>query len=255
MISVVFEVPPIYAGVNKEATMKKVVCCLSVVMILSGCASAPTKSPSAEQPVNHTQALVDQGYAYLKAGKLNRAVEEFDAAIKQCQTLTAGETQVYTARTPVESLTYIAMAAAANKSAEVLDTSCSDAFYLKGYASLDFGNIEEAESNLKKAVAMAPHNAMYLSELGHIYQVKRDWNNALAHFTEAESAAETYSPAQIKLAELCRAKRGSGFNLIELGRLDDAEKKFREALAYDSKDKGALNEIEYIKQLRKGKSH
>ncbi len=169
--------------------------------------------------------------------------------------INTGETQVYTARTPVESLTYMAMAAAANKPAEVFDTSCSDAFYLKGYASLDFGNIDEAESNLKKAVAMAPHNAMYLSELGHIYQVKRDWNNALAHFTEAESAAETYSPAQIKLAELCRANRGSGFNLIELGRLDDAEKKFREALAYDSNDKGALNEIEYIKELRKGKSH
>jgi tetratricopeptide (TPR) repeat protein len=233
--------------------MKKMICCLFVLIMVSGCASTPTKAPVVEQ-VNSTQVLVDQGYAYLKAGKLNQAVEEFDLAIEQCQKLMTGEKQVYTARTPIESLSYMAIAATAKKSAEVLDTSCSDAYYLKGYASLDFGKIDEAETYLKRAVSMAPNNAMYLSELGHVYQVKREWNNALAHFTEAESAAETYSPAQIKINELCRAKRGVGFNLIELGKLDDAERKFREALAYDAKDKVALNEIEYIKELRKAKT-
>lgn len=225
---------------------------LAVLTILSGCASSPPKTPDAEQQTKTPQAFVDQGYAYLKVSKIKQAIAEFDAAIKLCQDFWEDEKQVYTARTLVENLSYLTAAAASGKSAEVLDTSCSDAHYLMGYALIDFGKIEEAETQLQKAVAMAPKNAMYLSELGHIYQSKRDWSRALSYFTEAESAAEIYSPEEVKVDEICRAKRGMGFNLIELGKLDDAEKKFREALALDAKDKMALSEIEYIRQLRSG---
>lgn len=51
---------------------------------------------------------------------------------------------------------------------------------------------------------MAPVNAMYLSEMGHIYQSKRDWDNALSLFNQAEAAAATYSPVEVRETELIR---------------------------------------------------
>lgn len=235
--------------------MIKKFCILTTMVLLSGCASSPTKPLGDNQQTNTPQAFVDQGYTYLKTSKLNQAIAEFDSAIKLCGDFESDGKQVYTARTLAENLSYLTAAAATGVSAEVFDTACSDAFYLKGYALLDFGKLEEAEIHVQKAVTMAPNNAMYLAELGHIFQTKRNWEKALAYFTEAESAADIYSPEQVKVSELCRAKRGMGFNLIELGKLDDAEKKFREALAYNAKDKTALSEIEYIKQLRSGNAN
>lgn len=230
--------------------MKRVVCVIAVIAALSGCASAPVKKVAPEKDPGSPKVHVAQGYDYLQSGKLNQAVEEFDLAIKKCEPLFSRDKKIYTSRTPAESLIYVALAAGKNEAAEVLDTTCSDAYYLQGYAVLDFGKIEEAETYLKKAVSMAPMNAMYLSELGHIYQVRRDWNQALTYFIEAEDAAQIYTPEELKISELGRARRGVGFNLIELGKLDDAERKFREALALDGGDKVARNELEYIKQLR-----
>ncbi len=230
--------------------MRKMAYVTALITLLSGCASAPAKKSGPENDVNLPKEHVEQGYKYLQSGKLNQAVEEFDLAIKKCEPLFVEGKKIYTARTSVESLMYVVLAAGKNEAAEVLDTTCSDAYYLQGYATLDFGKIEEAETYLQKAVSMAPMNSLYLSELGHIYQVKRDWSQALAYFTEAEDAAQTYTPEDIKISELGRAKRGVGFNLIELGKLDDAERKFREALALDGGDKVARNELEYIKQLR-----
>lgn len=229
--------------------MKKMACVVAIT-VLSGCATAPAKKVVPEKDPGFHKAHVEQGYDYLQSGKLNQAVEEFELAIKKCEPLLIGDKKIYTSRTPAESVMYVVLAAGKNEAAEVWDTTCSDAYYLQGYAVLDFGKIEEAETYLKKAVSMAPMNAMYLSELGHIYQVKRDWNQALTYFTEAEDAAQTYTPEELKISELGRAKRGVGFNLIELGKLDDAEIKFREALALDGGDKVARNELEYIKQLR-----
>ncbi len=97
---------------------------------------------------------------------------------------------------------------------------------------------------------MAPVNAMYLSALGHIYQVRRDWAVAIDYFSRAEDAAQTYSPEAVRVSEFMHAKRGLGFNLIQLGKLNEAEVKYQECLAIDVTDKGALNELEYIKILR-----
>lgn len=45
---------------------------LAVLTILSGCASSPPKTPDAEQQTKTPQALVDQGYAYLKVSKIKQ---------------------------------------------------------------------------------------------------------------------------------------------------------------------------------------
>lgn len=121
---------------------------------------------------------------------------------------------------------------------------------MKAYASVDLGKLDVAVELLNQALEWSPLNSSYLSELGHIYQTQGNWSLALEKFSLSEDYASSFSPESVKSRELSRAKRGVGFALIELGRLDDTEKKFRECLELDANDKKALNEIEYIKQLR-----
>ena len=91
---------------------------------------------------------------------------------------------------------------------------------------------------------------MYRSELGHIYQLKRDWKKAKDTFSKAEVSAETFSPPELKNKELARAKRGVGYSLIELGKLEEAEEKFRQCLAIDRDDNVAMKELKYIESIR-----
>ncbi len=88
----------------------------------------------------------------------------------------------------------------------------------------------------------------------NLYQTKKDWKKALDTFQESEQNVEAYSPPDLKLQELSRAKRGVGFALIELGKLDEAEKKFNECLEINKNDKTALNELKYIEGLRNKKT-
>jgi Flp pilus assembly protein TadD len=46
--------------------------------------------------------------------------------------------------------------------------------------------------------------------------------------------------------------RGRGFALIELGRLDEAEKAYRDSLNSEPNNARALNELTYIGRLRAG---
>ena len=50
------------------------------------------------------------------------------------------------------------------------------------------------------------------------------------------------------------ALRGMGFALIEQGKLDEAEKKYKESLKADPDNKLALSELEYIKKLKAEKA-
>ncbi len=220
------------------------------IFVLCSCSVSSPKKPSKIVDEPH-KAHAEQGLYFMQAGMLPQAIAEFDAAIKHCEAsyLIEGKS-VYSSRTTAESLVYSVLASSQQQTLEMVDTVCSDAYYLRGFTALNTGRLRDAEVYLLKAVNMAPVNAMYLSALGHIYQVRRDWAVAIDYFTRAEDAAQTYSPEAIRGSEFIRAKRGIGFNLIQLGKLNEAEVKYQECLAIDATDKSALNELEYIKILR-----
>jgi Flp pilus assembly protein TadD len=50
--------------------------------------------------------------------------------------------------------------------------------------------------------------------------------------------------------ELGRARRGLGYVLVELGKLDEAEKKYQQCLVDDPKDRKAAAELEYVRGLK-----
>ena len=222
---------------------------IALTIVLSGCATQQTEQQ--QTLLSETEILLDSGYKKLSNRNPKSAIADFDKIIIICTSqYSDGEKKVYASRGMTETLYYMLKAAADKEDAIAVRPTCSDALYLRGYASLDFGQIELAEEYIKRAIDMAPVNSIYLSELGHIYHSKRDWENALDIFTKAEEAASTYSPPELKDAELTRAKRGVGYSLIELGKLDEAEIKFKECLEINKNDQGALKEIEYIEHLR-----
>ncbi|GLQ31361.1 tetratricopeptide repeat protein [Litoribrevibacter albus] len=225
----------------------------SLIILLSGCATQGTQqsSPLSTMDKDSPEYYVASGYSFLSNRSTKKAIKEFDKAIDLCQKQHKDREEViYASRSPVETLYYMMKAAAEQKSAVAVAQTCADALYFKGYAVLDFGELELAQNLLDQALSMSPANAMYLSEVGHIHHIKKSWKEALDVFIKAEDAAETYSPDQVKQKELTRAKRGIGFSLIELGRLDEAEVKFNECLEINPNDKTAKHELEYIKRLR-----
>lgn len=234
--------------------MRRVI--LFAAILLAGCASqqAVKTNYQAEGPAATADKLLEAGFKELSQRNTGKAAAYFDQAIEACKAQYDNTEQMhYAARTPQESLYYLLKAAGDKQPAVALPVTCADALYLKGYASLDLGQLEVAEEFIKRAVTMSPVNAMYLEELGHIYQAKHNWQLALDTFAHAEEYAGQFSPKEVKDKELTRAKRGMGFSLTEMGRLDEAAAKYRECLEIDSGDARAINELKYIQQLRDAK--
>ena len=226
---------------------------LLIAVLVGGCATqeAAVEPKEAGKESDSVAQYVERGHDQLLRRNYKLAITEFDRAIALCQYQFSDEgKQYYATRSLVETILYMTMAAEDGKDAVAVDTLCSDALYLRGYADIDLGNLDSAQSFLEKAVAMAPMNSLYLSELGHIQQLKKDWPGALETFELSVDAAEKYSPDALKSRELTRAMRGVGYIYIELGRLDEAEEMYRACLALDPNDKGALGELKYIEGLR-----
>lgn len=202
-----------------------------------------------EDPV-HLQMLAD-GNGLIHAGRPESAIAEyFDKLISEFEaSYENAERQIYCARSMEESLVYTAAATTDGRNVEVLSNTWADVHFLKGYALVELGRLPEARSSLEHAVALSPMNAQYLSELGQIYSYEQNWSKALEYFETAEKAAE-WSPSEVQTAELGRAKRGVGYVLVELGRLDEAEEKYLQSLEIDPNDKSAKGELEYVRGLK-----
>ena len=234
------------AGVRNQY-MRNIVIVLA--LLISGCAAQ--QAGLQRGPLSNTEMFLESGFKQLSESNTKNAIVDFDKAIALCEgQYSNSEQKTYASRGMTETLYYMLKAAADKESAVTVSPICSEALYIRGYASLDLGQIELAEQYIQRAIEMAPVNSMYLSELGHVYHAKRDWKSALDVFTKAEEAATVYSPPELKDAELTRAKRGVGYSLIELGMLDEAEKKFRECLEINNDDKSSLKELKYIESIR-----
>ncbi|MEP6673079.1 MAG: tetratricopeptide repeat protein [Chthoniobacter sp.] len=179
------------------------------------------------------------------------------AAIEQCDKVTAAfkaaydgdKRKIYCARTSEESMLLLLQAAADKKDAVALSSVWSDAYFLKSYALQDLGRIDDAQAAIRLALALSPFSSHYLSEQGSIYLLMKDWPQALLSFQLAEEQAPL-GPAVSKGEEIGRARRGQGFVFVELGKLDEAEKKYQQCLATDPKDARAARELKYVQGLK-----
>jgi tetratricopeptide (TPR) repeat protein len=243
----------------------KILPLLAILVLIVGC----TATTSTRQSMTNTrqsmpepsseekyEKLLHKGFQALYNGNAKESIQKyFDPIIQYYEKHYQNNgKRIYSARGLEETLYYLVKAAAAKQEAIVISYLWAQAFYFKGYASIELGRIEDAKTWLKKALELSPSNSTYLSELGHIYQTEQKWSEALKIYQQAEESANAYSPDDLKNAELTRAMRGIGYSLIELGRLDEAEEKYKKCLEIDENDKKSLQEMEYIRQIRQRRS-
>jgi tetratricopeptide (TPR) repeat protein len=184
----------------------------------------------------------------LDAHKPDEAItNEIDEVLKYFTKEYASESRrIYCARTSVETLVYLLQASTNKASAVVIGPEWAKTYYMKAYALIELGRMGEAHTNLDQALKLSPSDSQALSELAHLYQLEKKWNESQKLFLKAEECARVYSPEDSKTDELTRALRGQGYNLVELGKWNEAKAKYQECLKLNPNDKSAANELKYI---------
>jgi tetratricopeptide (TPR) repeat protein len=237
--------------------MNNVKLVLSVLLILAihpvWCQQESRVSSADEDAVQ--VKLLLEGRRLLDSGKPMEAITEyFDKVLSNFKAKYGNsEKRFYCARTSTESLSYLLTATAEKRDAVVLSGTWADAHFMKGYALVELGRISEAKSSIERALALSPNNSQYLAELGYVYQIEKNWPKALEFFQAAENNTTPYSLPENKSHEIAVARRGLGYVLIELGRLNEAEGKYRQCLESDPNDEKAKTELKYIRSLQNKK--
>ena len=144
---------------------------------------------------------------------------------------------------------YALMGATDKKDTVVFGPEWAKLIFLKGFALIDLGRGDEAKTYLERALALSPENPQYLSELAEWYKGRRDWAHAYGLFQRALDDAKLAPESEYDRVR-ARALRGMGYTLVEQGKLDEAEKRYRECLEINPGDEGAKGELEYIRRLK-----
>jgi tetratricopeptide (TPR) repeat protein len=123
--------------------------------------------------------------------------------------------------------------------------SYSRACYLLAYIAVEQRDPRGALQALQRGLELEPDHPHLWCEMGHLLQLLRRHEDALECYGRAESARDWASPAQKG-----RALRGQGINLIDLGRLDEAEAALQRSLEVEPENPNALHELDYLERLR-----
>lgn len=219
--------------------------------LLSNFAAVLTVQAGADPDTDpHFVKMIVEIQQRIEQGKLEAAVAECDNVISAFKAHYKNERRkIYCGNTPAEVLGTLVGAAVGKQNAIVLSPTWANAYFLKAYALQDLKQLGEAKKTLLSAVELSPTNSHYLNELGEIYQLEKNWSKARETYISAEDNAPL-SPDETRVSDLARARRGLGYVYVELGRLDQAEKKYRECLAADPDDHRAAAELQYVKQLK-----
>jgi tetratricopeptide (TPR) repeat protein len=238
--------------------MKKSYLLLAASLILSGLAapSLPAQDPDKDPAL---VTLVEKARTLITKKQPQEGIANCDKVIALFKShYGTSKSKIYCARSSTETLGYLLQSAAdadkgksekGKKNAIVLSSTWAAAYFLKGYALQELGRIGDAKATLKLALELSPWSSLYLSELGSIYKLEKNWPEAKKTFETAEEHA-ALSPDDLKAAELGLARRGLGYVLVELGQLAEAEKKYQQCLKDDPKDTKAAAELEYVRGLK-----
>ena len=212
----------------------------------------PDKDPATLKLLQEARTLIDAKKPQPAIEKCEKVIASFKAHYGD------SKSKIYCAQSSAENLGYLVMAAAAmnkgefeagKKNAIVLSSSWASAYFIKAYALQDLGRLADAKSTLQLALELSPWNSRYLSELGSIYVLEKNWPKAKEVFEKAEEQVPL-APDDSKAEVLARARRGLGYVFVELGQLEAAEKKYQQCLAEDPKDTKAAEELAYVRGLR-----
>lgn len=225
-----------------------------LIALLLGTAGASPSVPATHQqaPVEKVRdARLSQALTALLAKNNALALQLFDPLLAEYEALHRNEkSQIFCAEGAQETLLYLTESAAAKppRNAIAIAPDWCLALWGKGYVLIDMGKPEAGIPFLQKAIAMRPHRAQYLNELGYAFKQLKDWPASLDAYRRAEEAAEASGPDRAR--DLGRAWFGIAYVMVELGRWDDAEALLQKCLKLDPNNVNAKSELEYIKKNR-----
>jgi tetratricopeptide (TPR) repeat protein len=199
----------------------------------------PDKDPQMEKLLWDARHLIDSKNPAAAIPKCDAIISAYKAYYG------SRKEKIYCGRSGTETLGALLKAAVDKENAIALSSTWADAYYMKAYALQDAHRLSEAKATLQLALKLSPFNSHYLAELGDIYALEKNWPKAMKVFDEAEDNAKL-GPEDTQAEELGRARRGQGYVLVELGKLDEAEKKYKQCLASNPKDTKAKAELEYV---------
>jgi tetratricopeptide (TPR) repeat protein len=128
-----------------------------------------------------------------------------------------------------------------------LDVVCAESFQLMGFIFAGAGEYSDALDWIDRSIALAPYKPAPHSEKGYVLHQIRRFNEALKEYEIAVQLSSEF-PASRHAKPM--ALRGMGASLMELGRLDRAEKAFEESLALEPGNDIAKSALLYIDDLR-----
>lgn len=131
----------------------------------------------------------------------------------------------------------------------ILGPGWCQALFGRGFALIDLNRSNESGPLLARAVKMAPTRPHYLNEYAEWYKTRRQWQVSYDLFEQAWNLVDHDQDGPDRRIA-ARSLRGMGYNKIELGDLDGAERLFRQSQEYDRENPNAANELRYIDQLR-----
>jgi tetratricopeptide (TPR) repeat protein len=223
--------------------MKRVIMAVAALMSLASAAQAQDAGKQARDAAlsNAVQAVAD--------GRAQDAIKLVDPLLGQYERLYASQaTPFYCDTTEPESAAYKALPGGSG--AKLVDSGWCVALWAKGFAMIDLDQLDAAVPFLERAVALSPLHPHYLSELGYAYQSQKKWQPSYDVYARAADNAGKFETGEKRGKSLRRAWFGMGFDLIELGKLDEAEVMMKKCLELVPDDQKVKDELDYIREQR-----
>lgn len=223
-----------------------------VVMAMALLAGAmPLSAQATDEGLDKKLApTVQEAFEAINSGNPGKALSLIEPVLVQYQAAYATEKRkIYCAEGPSETILYMAMAATAKTDAVAINPGWCTAQYVRAFALVDLGRLDDAQAGFEKLLEFSPQHARYWSELGFVFGKQRKWKESADAYTHAVEAADLMPDPKDR--EHCVALRGGGYALIELGQWDEAETLYKKCLKIEPGEPKSLNELEYIKQQRR----
>jgi tetratricopeptide (TPR) repeat protein len=179
-----------------------------------------------------------------------KAVKLVDPIIARSGAMTPADDTVYSCSDNlIGALSSLVTTATPPRKAVVYNAGVCDALFIKGFSMIDMKRGGEAEPFLRRATELAPANAHYLNEYAEWHKSARQWQTSYDLFAKAADLAPQ-QPVDVRDKRHARSLRGMGFNLIEMGKLEQAEALMNQSLKLEPDSQAAKNELQYIAEQR-----
>jgi len=120
------------------------------------------------------------------------------------------------------------------------------AFYVLGYIAVERGALDEALKWLDAGLRLEPHPRLKL-EKAHVLAAQGEIDEAVRLQEEVIALG-----AEVPASTRAQALRSLAVDLVERGRLEEAERHLHESLKLDPDNATAVGELAYVNALRRG---